>query len=135
MTSVKENRTPRRVAIVVLALAGFAIAMASAAYAEGDAAKGKKVFRKCAVCHSLDPAKKKIGPHLSGLIGRKIATVAGFKYSKAMRTADIVWDEKTLDTFLVKPKRFLKRTKMMFPGLKKEQHRADLIAYLKTVGN
>lgn len=118
-----------------LALVGAVIAMAGAAHAEGDAAKGKKVFRKCAACHNLDPAKKKIGPHLSGLIGRKIGTVAGFKYSKAMQAADIVWDEKTLDSYLVKPKQFLKGTKMAFAGLKKEQDRADLIAYLKTVAN
>ena len=135
MKSASGNRGPRRAAIVVLALAGAAIATAGAAHAEGDAAKGKKVVRKCAACHSLEPGKKKLGPHLSGLINRKSGTVAGFKYSKAMRTADIVWDEETLDTYLVKPRQFLKGTRMAFPGLKKAQDRADLIAYLKTVEN
>ena len=102
--------------------------------AEGDAEAGKKVFKKCKVCHSFDPGKKKIGPHLKGVIGRKSGAVEGFKYSKAMAAADITWDEANLDEFLTKPKAFIKKTKMSFAGLKKEEQRADLIAYLKAQG-
>ncbi len=102
-----------------------------AALAEGDAAKGEKVFKKCKTCHTFDPSKKKIGPHLKGIIGRKSASVEGYKYSKAMKAADVTWDEGTLDKYLTKPKAFIKGTKMSFAGLKKDSQRQDLIAYLK----
>ena len=119
--------------------AGLALAFAAAlgngaALAEGDAAAGEKVFKKCKVCHSFDPGKKKIGPHLLGVVGRGAGLVEGYKYSKAMAAAEITWDEASLDEFLTKPKAFLKKTKMSFAGLKKEKQRADLIAYLKAQG-
>ncbi len=119
--------------------AGLALAFAAAlgngaALAEGDAEAGEKVFKKCKVCHSFDPGKKKIGPHLLGVVGRDAGSVEGYKYSKAMAAADITWDEASLDEFLTKPKAFLKKTKMSFAGLKKEDQRADLIAYLKAQG-
>jgi cytochrome c len=93
------------------------------------------VFNKCKTCHSFDPGKKKIGPHLQGIIGRKAGSVEGYKYSKAMKAADIVWDEANLDKYLTKPKAFVKGTKMSFAGLKKEAQRQDLIAYLKEASN
>jgi cytochrome c len=64
-------------------------------------------------------------------VGRKAGAVEGYKYSKAMKAADIVWDEANLDEYLKKPKAFLKGTKMSFGGLKKDAQRADVIAYLK----
>ncbi|MEE9210176.1 MAG: cytochrome c family protein, partial [Kiloniellales bacterium] len=113
-----------------LALA-FAAALGSgAALAEGDAEAGKKVFKKCKTCHTFDPGKKKIGPHLKGVVGRKAGSVEGYKYSKAFREIDLTWDEANLDKFLTKPKAFVKKTKMSFSGLKKESQRADVIAYL-----
>ncbi len=117
-----------------LALAFAAALGGGAAQAEGDAEAGKKVFKKCKVCHSFDPGKKKIGPHLKGVIGRKAGAVEGYKYSKVMAAADVIWDEANLDKFLTKPKAFMKGTKMSFAGLKKEAQRADLIAYLKAQG-
>ncbi len=97
-------------------------------------AAGEKVFKKCKTCHTFDPGKKKIGPHLKGVVGRKAGAVEGFKYSKAMAGSDITWDEASLDEFLKKPKAFLKGTKMSFGGLKKDDQRADVIAYLKAQG-
>ncbi len=123
-----------RIITATFALALAAVIGSGAALAEGDAEAGKKVFKKCKVCHSFDPGKKKIGPHLKGVIGRKSGAVEGFKYSKAMAAADITWDEANLDEFLTKPKAFIKKTKMSFAGLKKEEQRADLIAYLKAQG-
>ncbi len=123
-----------RIHTATLALALSAALGSGAALAEGDAEAGKKVFKKCKFCHSFDPGKKKIGPHLKGVIGRKSGAVEGFKYSKAMAAADITWDEANLDEFLTKPKAFIKKTKMSFAGLKKEDQRADLIAYLKAQG-
>ncbi len=124
-----------RILTAAIALA-FAAALGSGtALAEGDAAKGKTMFNKCKTCHTFDPGKKKIGPHLTGIVGHKAASVEGYKYSKAMKAADIVWDEANLDEYLKKPKAFLKGTKMTFAGLKKESQRQDVIAYLKEAGS
>ncbi len=124
-----------RILTAAIALAFAAALGGGAALAEGDAAKGKKVFKKCKTCHTFDPGKKKIGPHLTGIIGRKAGSVEGYKYSKAMKAADVTWDEEALDEFLKKPKAFIKGTKMTFAGLKKESQRQDVIAYLKEAGN
>ena len=120
-----------RAIVVALALSVAAALASGLASAEGDAAKGKKVFKKCKTCHTLQAGKKKIGPDLAELFGRKAGSVDGFKYSKAMIKSGIVWDEATLSEFLTKPKKYVKGTKMAFPGLKKEKQRQDLIAYLK----
>jgi cytochrome c len=114
----------------VLVASVIAVASHSAA-AEGDVAKGEKLFKRCAACHSLEAGKKKIGPSLAGVFGRKAGTVEGFKYSKAMMASDIVWDEETIDQYLEKPKTFIPKNKMAFPGFKKPEQRADVIAYLK----
>jgi cytochrome c len=99
-----------------------------------DAAAGEKVFAKCKACHIVDEDKNKIGPGLKGVVGRKAGTHEGFKYSKAMTEAGaggLVWDEANLDKYLTDPKAFLKGNKMAFAGLKKEDERANVIAYLK----
>ncbi len=124
-----------RILTAAIALAFAAALGGGTALAEGDAAQGKKVFKKCKTCHTFDPGKKKIGPHLKGIIGRKAGSVEGYKYSKAMKAADIVWDEANLDEYLKKPKAFLKGTKMTFAGVKKEAQRQDVIAYLKEAGS
>ncbi len=123
-----------RILTATLALA-FAAALGSgAALAEGDAEAGKKVFKKCKSCHTFDPGKKKIGPHLKGVVGRQAGSVEGYKYSKAMAGADVIWDVANLDKFLTKPMAFVKKTKMTFRGLSKESQRADVIAYLMAQG-
>ena len=96
-----------------------------------DPVNGKKVFKKCAACHSLQEGKNKIGPPLYNLLGRKAGSVEGYKYSKAMKNSDVVWDEESLDKFLTKPRKFIPKTKMAFRGIKKKSLREDLIAFLK----
>jgi cytochrome c len=113
---------------------GFTAALTVAApfaMAEGDAAAGEKVFRKCKACHVIDSEKNRLGPHLIGIMGRAAGSVDGFNYSKAMQEAGITWDETTLDEYLADPKGFLPKNKMAFAGLKKEEDRANVIAYLK----
>ena len=115
-----------------LAAVFLVLAAAAPAAAEGDAARGKRVFNKCKACHLLeDTGKKKIGPHLAGIFGRKAGSIAGFRYSKAMKKADIVWDEKTIDAYIAAPRKFIKGNKMAFAGIRKAKDRADVIAYLK----
>lgn len=117
--------------LIATALAcGIALTLAGQA-AAADPAKGKRVFNKCKACHSLKAGKKKIGPSLYGVFGRTSGTAKKFKFSKAMKKAAVVWDEKTIDTFITKPRKMIKGTRMTFSGIKKASDRANLIAYLK----
>jgi cytochrome c len=116
--------------ITMLAL-GALFAISTQAMAEGDVAKGEKVFKKCAACHTLEEGKNKVGPSLYGVFGRAAGTLEDYKYSKAMIGSGIVWDDENMDAYLKKPRSFLKGTKMAFAGLKKDDQRADLIAFLK----
>src|SRR6516225_7232950 len=106
------------------------VAAMPAPIAGGDAAAGKLVFRKCQVCHSLDPGKDVLGPSLAGIIGRKSGAEPNYAYSPAMKDANLTWDAKTLDGYLDDPQKFVPGTKMPFPGLKTAQDRADVIAFL-----
>ena len=96
-----------------------------------DLVKGKKVFKKCVACHSLEEGKNKMGPPLNNLLGRKAGSVKGYKYSKAMKNSGVVWNEESLDKFLTKPRKFIPKTKMSFRGIKKKSLRDDLILFLK----
>ena len=112
----------------------FAVLAATPVMAEGDAEAGENVFKKCKACHAVgDDAKNKSGPILNGIVGATAGAVEGFKYSKAIMAKNeegFVWDEESLAEFLEKPKKYLPKTKMAFAGLKKEEDRANVIAYL-----
>ena len=90
---------------------------------------GEKVYRRCTTCHST--TKNKMGPSLENLFGRTAGTFEGYRYSKAMRKSEIVWDEETLKKFLKKPRKYIRGTKMRFSGIRKESQLDALIAYLK----
>ena len=110
--------------------------MAGAALADGDAAKGEKTARMCLACHSLTGKTNKIGPYLVGVVGRPVATAEGYAYSDAMKTFGATgakWDEATLSKYLANPKELVPGNKMGFAGVKKDDQRADLIAYLATL--
>src|SRR5262249_21355363 len=110
--------------------AGSNAAATPALVAGGDPAAGKLVFRKCQVCHSLDPGKDILGPSLAGVIGRKSGAEPNYAYSPAMKDANITWDAKTLDAYLDDPQKTVPGNRMPFPGLKTPQDRSDVIAYL-----
>lgn len=100
------------------------------AHADGDPAKGKKVFNKCRTCHMVDAEKNKVGPHLVGVFGRTAGSVEGFKYSDAMAGSGIVWEDETITAYLQDPKGYVPGNRMAFPGLKKDDDIANLLAYL-----
>jgi cytochrome c len=120
--------------IKVIGIAAALGAFGSPALAEGDAAAGEKVFKKCKACHSLEEGKKKVGPSLFGVMGKPAGAVDGFKYSKAMLASGLTWDDETLAKYLTKPKALVPKTKMSFAGLKKEADVANVIAYMKANG-
>jgi cytochrome c len=126
--------TSRRFAALAL-LTAVALATPAAAQ-EGNAEEGAEVFKKCRACHDVGPqAKNKVGPVLTGIIGRKAGSVEGFPYSDANKTAGaggLVWTEEVLFKYLENPLAFMKGTKMAFAGLSDPQDRKDVIAYLKT---
>lgn len=97
-----------------------------------NAGRGEKIFETCAACHAPDqPAKT--GPDLKGVVGRKAGTVPGFRYSRALKTADIVWNDATLDAFLSEPQTLLPGNTMPYPGIPDATQRRDLLNYLKTL--
>ncbi|GAB4383046.1 c-type cytochrome [Albidovulum sp.] len=101
--------------------------------ASADPAAGEKVFGKCKACHKIDGTNA-TGPHLDGVVNRAVGSVAGFGYSEAMAGHGGNWDPQALFDFLENPKGYLPGTKMSFAGLKKPEDRANLIAYLETLG-
>ena len=107
---------------------------ATAAHADGDPTKGKQIFNKCMVCHSVQAGVNKIGPSLHGVVGRKAGTVDGYSYTDAMKNSGFTWDEATLNKYLTNPRKMVPGTRMIFVGLPKEPDRLDVIAYLKQAG-
>ena len=102
----------------------------------GDVDSGKKVFKKCAACHSINKdGGNKIGPALYNVVGRKVGGVNDYKYSKALASYDREWTFEELNGFLKKPSSYLKGTKMAYAGLRKEVDRASVIKYLNQSGD
>ncbi len=106
---------------------------AGTARADGDPALGKAQFNKCAACHSAKEGENKIGPSLHGIVGRPSHSIENFNYSDAMKNYNVTWDPATLDHYLADPRGVVNGTKMIFVGIKKDDERANLIAYLETL--
>ena len=120
--------------LISLCVASVVFITGFAAMAAGDIAKGKKLAKKCTTCHTLQKGgKNRLGPNLFGIFGSSAASVKGYKYSKAMASSGIIWDEAAFTEFLLKPKKLVKGTKMSFAGLKNAKQRADLVAYFKSL--
>ena len=102
-----------------------------ALFASTNAAEGAKIFKKCAACHSIaEGGANKIGPALWGVLGRPAGSVPGYKYSKAMAAYGKDWSFKEMNGFLIKPKDWIKGTKMAFAGLINAEDRAAVILYM-----
>ena len=103
----------------------------AALLAMGDLATGKKVFKKCAACHSIvKGGKNNIGPALYNVVNRNVGSVNDYKYSKALSEYGKEWTFEELNGYLIKPAKWIKGTKMAFAGLRKEKDRASVILYL-----
>ena len=101
----------------------------AALVAAADASAGEGVFRRCAACHKVDGSDG-VGPHLNGVVGRDIASVAGFNYSGTLAGLDGAWTEAELYAFLANPRGYAPGTSMSFAGLSNSADRANVIAYL-----
>ncbi len=120
--------------LAALSLTMLPAAVFADGHVTGDAAAGEKVFRKCKACHAVgEGAENKVGPVLNGIVDRAFGAVEGFSYSDALMEAAAegkAWTPEELDAFLQKPRSYLKGTKMSFAGLRKDEDRANVIAYL-----
>ena len=137
-------RMKKSIKTLITLVAPFALVVsAHTAFAAGDVAKGEKDFKKCTACHSLEEGKKKIGPTLFKVMGRKSGTVEGFKYSSSYIEAGekgLVWDNEQLTKYLEDPKGFLKdylqvkkvKSKMLLK-IKKLETRQNIVAYLESL--
>src|SRR5258707_4040763 len=121
-----------RRAISMLVALGVSTAVSPTVAAEGSSTRGQRVFNACAACHSLQLDQNMTGPSLAGLWNRKAGSVASFsRYSPALKSANIVWNDKTLDDWVTDPLHLVPGNQMTFPGIKDARQRADLLAFLK----
>ena len=113
----------------------LAFALATTAVAQ-DVTAGEKTFNVCRACHEIgDGAKNEVGPALNGVVGRKSGSYPGYNYSDANKNSGLIWDEATLQEYLKNPKAKVPGTKMLFPGLKRDDDIVNVIAFLKQYGS
>ena len=115
--------------------AAIALSGSVSAASAQDVALGEKVFLKCKACHQIgEGAKNAVGPVLNGVVGRKAGTFPDYSYSDANKNSGLTWDEATLKEYLKNPRAKVQGTKMIFPGLPKDEDIDNVIAYLKQYG-
>ena len=114
----------------VLAAATFA---SDSALAQDAAKRGEKVFEECRACHAVDGSTNAVGPSLRGVVGRKSGTLDDFRYSPAMKRANITWTRQTLDAFIADPQKIVPANRMPYSGIADAKNRADVIEYLQTL--
>lgn len=124
-----------------LVAVAVSVVLVQPAVAAGEVVAGKKVFKKCSVCHSLDPARKKLGPTLKGVIGRTAGSIEGYSYSDSYieaREKDLVWTEENIVEYLANPRRYLaaylgikKARSKMTMEFKELSDRENVVTYLK----
>jgi cytochrome c len=120
----------------VIAALATSVSLSPAVAQPGDASRGRQDFRACAPCHSLEPDRNMTGPSLANLWGRKAGSLPSFdRYSDALKTSGIIWDDRALDGWLTDPQRMVPDNEMPFEGIGDGRVRADLLAFLKDATN
>lgn len=100
---------------------------------EPAAAEGERLFRnRCASCHSVNTGENRVGPHLSGLVGRTAGSVEGARYSKALSASGFVWDEERLQAYLNNPRQVVPGTTMSV-SIRDAAQRSAIISYLRNI--
>ncbi|MEI6414228.1 MAG: cytochrome c family protein [Pseudomonadota bacterium] len=131
----QHTRDRARLPCPFRALAVAGILVFSLAATAGDAVKGGQVFSVCRGCHEAAPnGVHRFGPNLWEVVGKPVASAPGFDYSPALRNLGGVWDMGRLDHFITAPAVVAPGTRMTFPGLNDADLRADLLAYLASLG-
>jgi len=121
----------RTIRTTIWVVAGIAAALPRLAFSQ-DVDPGKQVYAQCSACHSVDGTNG-VGPSLKGVVGRKAGSVAGFRYSRAMKGANIVWEDKTLDAYIADPQKVIPGNVMPFAGIADAKQRAEVVAYLQNL--
>jgi len=118
-------------AVAVVAASSLLIVLPARAQ---NAENGQKAFKQqCGLCHDVAAGKNRVGPSLSGVVGRKAGGVDGFHYSDGNKNSGLTWDQATLDKYLADPRGTVPGTTMTYAGVKNEEQRKDIIAYLATL--
>jgi cytochrome c len=122
--------------LFLAAAAAFTLGASPVALAQ-DAAAGQRVFNQCRACHTIEAGGRNgVGPNLHGVVGRRAASIQGFRYSANMQElgqGGLNWTAENLQRYLTNPKDLVPRGSMAFAGLRQEQQRNDVIAYLETL--
>ncbi|MBU2587690.1 MAG: cytochrome c family protein [Alphaproteobacteria bacterium] len=128
------DQAPAATAAPSVAAAATAEAAATGDFASmtTDAAAGEKTFALCRSCHVLEEGVNRVGPSLHNIVGSTAGSVAGYNYSDANKNSGVTWTTEALFEYLASPKAFMPGTKMVFPGVKNAQDRANLVAYLES---
>jgi len=125
-----SGATTRTAALIA---AATLLAAAGAAQAQGDAARGEKLFEQCHACHSIERGANEVGPTLFGMFDRKAGELDDFRYSPALKRSGITWTAQTLDEFVADPQKKVPGNRMPYAGMSDARERAELIAYLQKV--
>ncbi len=122
--------------LIACAAAPVGAADLEARLAAADPGRGEKIFRKCVACHTAEEdGRRKTGPNLWGIVGAPVAARDGFRYSGALAEFGGNWTLERLDAYLANPRALVKRTSMIFSGLRREADRADVIAFLNRMSD
>ena len=123
----------RRSFIALAAAVAGCLSISLSAHAQ-NVDTGQKAFKQqCGLCHDTTAGKNRVGPSLFGVVGRKSGSVAGFHYSDGNKNSGLTWDQATLDKYLTDPRGTVPGTTMTYAGVKNDEQRRDIIAYLATL--
>jgi cytochrome c len=120
------------ITMTLAALAAAALAHGQA-FAQSDAKRGEKMFDECRACHAIDGSTNAVGPSLKGVVGRRSGALDEFRYSPAMKRANLTWNRDTLDAFIADPQKMVPANRMPYSGIPDAKSRADIIEYLQTL--